>query len=75
MAKSKKSKKKKKKRLHKVRNPYALSLCFHKGKGNHGDKRQENNKLACRNKVQRDQEVIYVRQPMGITRDCNVGSK
>jgi hypothetical protein len=54
MAKSKKSKKKKKKRLHKVRNPYALSLCFHKGKGTHGDKRKKNNKLACRKKVQED---------------------
>tara|TARA_Y100001938_G_scaffold107833_1_gene147325 strand:+ start:620 stop:787 length:168 start_codon:yes stop_codon:yes gene_type:complete len=54
VAKSKKSKKKKSKRLHKVRNPYALSLCFHKGKGNHGDKRKKNNKLACRKKVQQD---------------------
>ena len=54
MAKSKRSKKKKKKRLHKVRNPYALSLCFIKGKGTHGDKRKKNNKLACRKKVQED---------------------
>jgi len=54
MAKSKKSKKKKKKRLHKVRNPYALSLCFIKGKGNHKDKRKESLRKVCRKKVQQD---------------------
>ena len=46
-------KKRKFKRLHKQRNPWALSLCFHNGKGHHGDKRKKNNKLACRKKVKR----------------------